>query len=106
MNRAVELFTAVPKMHNCAQAVAAGAGEEELSAELKCCGGGKAPEGRCGALYAALRLTPEECHSEVLQRFKAAAGSEFCREIKAGNPPFSCAECVRTGAELVELFRK
>lgn len=106
MNRAVELFTAVPKMHNCAQAVAAGAGEEELAAELKCCGGGKAPEGRCGALYAALRLTPEDSHAELIDRFCAAAGAETCREIKAGNPPYPCVECVRTGAELVEIFRK
>jgi hypothetical protein len=29
-NNAVELFTAVPKQHNCAQAVVCGAGREDL----------------------------------------------------------------------------
>lgn len=106
MSKAVELFTAVPKVHNCAQAVAAGAGEEQLAAELQCCGGGKAPQGRCGALHAALLLIPQELHAEVIERFCAAAGAESCREIKAGTPPYPCVECVRTGAELVELFRK
>lgn len=106
MSKAVELFTAVPKMHNCAQAVAAGAGDETLSAELQSCGGGRAPGGRCGALHAALLLTPEDSHAELINRFCAAAGAETCREIKAGNPPYPCAECVRTGAELVEMFRK
>ena len=54
MNKAFELFTAVPKLHNCAQAVAAGAGNETLAAAMQSCGGGRAPLGRCGALYAAL----------------------------------------------------
>ena len=43
MNKAVELFTAVPKLHNCAQAVADGAGNRELACEMAACGGGKAP---------------------------------------------------------------
>ena len=60
MCKAVELFTAVPKLHNCAQAVAAGAGDEALAESMKVCGGGKAPLGRCGALHAALELTPAE----------------------------------------------
>ena len=105
MKKAVELFTAVPKMHNCAQAVAAGAGDEKLAEALQCCGGGKAPLGRCGALHAALQLTDESHHAEVIREFTAEAGSEFCREIKAGNPPFPCAECVRVGAELVGKYR-
>jgi hypothetical protein len=42
MNNAVELFTAVPKLHNCAQAVAEGCGNKELAELMKTCGGGKA----------------------------------------------------------------
>ena len=52
-NKALELFTAVPKMHNCAQAVAEGCGHPEMVAELASCGGGRAPEGLCGALHSA-----------------------------------------------------
>ena len=35
MCKAVELFTAVPKLHNCAQAVAAGAGNEAMAEAMK-----------------------------------------------------------------------
>ena len=106
MCKAVELFTAVPKLHNCAQAVAAGAGDEALAESMKVCGGGKAPLGRCGALHAALELTPAECHAQVISEFVALAGAETCREIKSAPLPYPCAECVRTGAELVEKYRK
>ena len=41
MCKAVELFTTVLKLHNCAQAVAAGAGDEALAESMKVCGGGK-----------------------------------------------------------------
>ncbi len=105
MCKAVELFTAVPKMHNCAQAVASGAGDEALSDAMKLCGGGKAPLGRCGALHAALELTPESVHEKLIADFSAAAGAETCREIKNAVSPFPCAECVRLGAKLVEKYR-
>ena len=106
MNKAVELFTAVPKMHNCAQAVAAGCGaDENLVKELSCCGGGKAPEGRCGALYAALEMTPAEKHEALKAEFVSVAKAEDCRSIKAQIPPTPCAECVRIAAELVEKYR-
>ena len=106
MNKAVELFTAVPKMHNCAQAVAAGCGaDENLVKELSCCGGGKAPGGRCGALHGALLFVPPEKHDAVIREFVNAAGSESCREIKTGTPPFPCSECVCCAAELVEKYR-
>lgn len=105
MSKAVELFTAVPKLHNCAQAVAAGAGDEALAEAMKVCGGGKAPQGRCGALHAALELTPAACHEKLIADFVAAAGAEGCWEIKSAESPFPCAECVRVGAELVEKYR-
>lgn len=103
-NKAFQLFTAVPKQHNCAQAVAAGSGRDDLAAELSASGGGRAPEGLCGALYAALLLAAPE-HREVLkQDFAAAAGALTCREIKS-TAKYPCAECVRTAADLVEKYR-
>ena len=105
MNKAVGLFTAVPKLHNCAQAVADGAGNKALAAEMQSCGGGKAPLGRCGALHAALCLTPSEKHNELIAEFVKAAGFETCRKIKGAEKPFPCAECVRVAAELAEKYR-
>ena len=105
MNNAVELFTAVPKLHNCAQAVAEGCGNKELALMMSPCGGGKAPEGRCGALHAALAMTPESVHETLIAEFVAVAKAPDCRSIKGQASPTSCAECVRIAAELVEKYR-
>jgi hypothetical protein len=105
MNNARELFTAVPKLHNCAQAVVEGCGHKDLVEEMKCCGGGKAPEGRCGALHGALKLVAETCRKAVIDEFVAAAGAEDCASIKSAAVPFPCAECVRVAADLVEKYR-
>jgi hypothetical protein len=100
MNKAVEIYSRIPKTHNCAQAVAAGCGREDLLDVLKANGGGKSPEGRCGALYAALLMSPEETHDTLKAAFRNKAGSEFCKEIRAaGKTP--CARCVEIAADLV-----
>ena len=101
MNRAVEIFNQVPKTHNCAQAVAAGCGWETLVAELATCGRGNAPQGRCGALHAAMCMLPPEDQEEVRRRFVESAGAEQCQEIR-NLRRFTCADCVRRAAELVE----
>lgn len=46
------------KPYNCAQTVYAAfkGGDAEGLEELSKCGGGKAPEGLCGALYSAVKL--------------------------------------------------
>lgn len=103
-HKALELFTKVPREHNCAQAVAAGCGKEELVAELSSCGGGRAPEGFCGALYASLLLVKEENKEKVKAQFGETAGAVTCREIK-GTHKYPCTECVRLAAELVEKYR-
>lgn len=103
-NKAFSLFTATPKLHNCAQAVAAGSGREDLVPELAVCGGGRAPEGLCGALYAATLLAVPEKTAILKEEFSAAAGALTCREIKSGTK-FPCSECVRLAADLVEKYR-
>ena len=102
---AVKLFTAVPKKHNCAQAVADGCGLPDLAAGMASCGGGKAPEGMCGALYAALFFASAEDKKKMTEEFRDAAGSTLCREIKTVTG-YPCCECVRTAASLVEKYRK
>ena len=100
MNQALEIFTRQPKTHNCAQSVVAGCGRNDLVESLKPMGGGRAPEGRCGALQALLAAIPESRHAEFRRRFAEAVGSEFCRELKARGIP--CEKCVETGAALLE----
>jgi len=105
MNKAAEIFSNKAVNHfNCAQATAAGCGREDLVPELASCGGGKAPEGYCGALYAALQLLPESARGAAKQEFQAAAGSLLCREIKV-TAAISCAGCVETAAGIVEKYR-
>ena len=101
MNKALELFTATPRMHNCAQATACGLGRDDLYATLAECGGGRAPEGRCGALYAAMLIAGETRAEEIRQSFVAALGSDKCAELKRVLA-VPCAKCVETAAHLAE----
>lgn len=105
MNKALEIFTAVPRMHNCAQSVAAGLGRDELCPALASCGGGRAPGNRCGALHAAMLIAGEDRAEEVRRRFADRLGAETCTELKRllGVP---CAECVETAARLAEELGK
>ena len=104
-NNAVEIYTAVPKMHNCAQAVAAGAGREDLVEAFKVCGGGKAPGNTCGALHAAMLIAGEAHAEELRRRFVSELGSEKCAELKR-QLFVPCATCVATAARLAEELEK
>ena len=100
MSKAAEFYSRVPKTHNCVQSVAAAAGREDLVGALKSNGGGRTPEGRCGALHAALLIAPAEKHETIRKSFLERAGSEFCRELRAaGQTP--CVKCVEIGGELL-----
>lgn len=103
MTQAHALFTAVPRKHNCAQAVMAGAGGTgEAVAALAGSSGGRAPGGLCGALHAALILRPERAE-EIKAAFAREVGALTCHDIKTqtGTP---CPVCVETAAKLVERF--
>lgn len=104
MNEVLKLFTASPRMHNCAQSVACGLGRDELYAPLaECGGGGKAPNGRCGALHAAMLIAGENRADELRRRFVSALGAETCAELKR-SLAVPCAKCVETAAQLaIEL---
>ena len=101
MNKAVEVFSEIPRRYNCAQSVAAGLEREDLVPALASCGGGKAPEGRCGALHAAMLIAGESKAGEIRAKFVTAAGSEFCRVLKQ-ELKVPCAKCVETAAALAE----
>ena len=99
MEKAVELFTATPRQHNCAQAVAGGLEHDELLPELASCGGGRAPGGVCGALHAAMLIARPERAGAIREKFVAELGSEKCAELKRVFA-VPCAKCVETAARL------
>ncbi|MCX6914223.1 MAG: hypothetical protein NT167_14415, partial [Verrucomicrobia bacterium] len=68
-------------------------------ADLKPVGAGRAPEGLCGAVYAACLLAPSRAE-ELKAAFAARLGSLHCKEIRAAKK-HPCAECVAQGAELL-----
>ena len=113
--KAKELYLGLngKKKHNCAQAVIAGfkdkfSLEDELVATFAAYGGGKAPEGCCGALYAAQQILKNESAAEIEKcnaEFIKSAGSSKCKEIRSMKK-LSCVGCVETGAEILERIGK
>jgi hypothetical protein len=96
------------KRMNCCESVAYAfrdripLSEEELKS-FAGFGGGRAPEGYCGAIYAAKRLleiagSPKA--AEIPEIFQEVAGSAKCREIKALKKA-SCLTCIEKAAETV-----
>ena len=105
MNNAKEIYTAVPKMHNCAQAVVCGGGREDLYDEMKKCGGGNAPGGMCGALYGAMMLIGEADREKAAEEFKNILGGISCSELK-NILRVPCADCVGCAADIADKFHK
>lgn len=101
--RALSVFRCPPLRYNCAQAVYHAFGGEELIEPLQSCGGGRAPEGLCGALYGAIQAAPE-LEEKLRGEFAALNGAVTCRQLK-GEGRVPCEQCVRTACELLEKLR-
>lgn len=92
---------------NCAQSVAfawnALNPERKMPVELfSGCGGGRAPEGLCGALYAGCVLAGPSAAEAIRQAFAERSGGHVkCREIRQARK-LVCHECVALAAELLE----
>ncbi len=99
VEKALATFRQPPHMYNCAQTICAAFGREDLLDEMKNCGGGRAPEGTCGALYGAMQVAPERAEG-IKAAFGAALGATQCRHLKGENR-VPCQLCVRTAAELL-----
>ena len=89
------------KKLNCAQCVAH-VFKDQLNSDEETLklfagyGGGKAPEGYCGAFYAArwfLEQNKPEKIDEYRDLFIAQAGSTKCKEIRT-HKKLSCVECI------------
>jgi len=104
MDVAVFLFR--KKRKNCAEAVAEAwqkvtGKDPELTVNLRKCGSGRAPQGLCGAIYAAQLVCDEDKKAELTDRFEDAAGSLLCGEIRSMKK-LSCTACVEVAAALLE----
>lgn len=103
---ALAVFRQPPEHLNCAQSVLhawrESSGDTSIAlADLKSFGGGRAPEGLCGALHAACTVAPAKAE-ELKAHFAARLGSLYCKELReAGQHP--CADCVAQAAELLEF---
>ncbi len=93
---------------NCAQAVAlawadqVGLPQQEASAQFAGCGGGRAPEGLCGALHAARELAGTTQANDLTAAFaRRTGGHTRCRDIRRVRS-LPCASCVELAAELLE----
>ncbi len=90
--------------YNCAQAVLA-AFKDRMNVsqsaidEFKAYGGGRVPNGYCGALHAALYLTANDqtAQEKLKDAFMKKAGALTCKEIKALSK-LPCGDCVGLAA--------
>jgi len=93
--------------HNCAQAVAYHWKElyPDTSVVEKYVeyGGGRAPQGKCGALFAAMNASPDHAQ-EIEQEFFQQVGATTCREIKTVSKT-PCLRCVEVADLLVEKYK-
>ena len=99
MKRVEQALSSFRQPYNCAQTICAAFGREDLLEEMKLCGGGRAPEGTCGALYGAMQVAPERAES-LRAAFCAATGAFQCSHLK-GELRVPCQTCVKTAAELL-----
>jgi hypothetical protein len=104
--KAVNVFRKPPQRLNCAQAVAHAWAQDTASthtaiAEHAAHGSGKAPDGECGALYAARQVAKKQGRKteHLHQGFAAIHGHTACSELRARR--VACEDCVRTAADLV-----
>ena len=102
---ALKVFRQPPERLNCAQAVLHAwrevSGDTSIAlADLKQCGGGRAPDGICGALHAACMVAPDRV-AAMKQNFAARLGSLYCKELRAAKV-HSCETCVVHAAELLQ----
>ena len=100
------------KRGNCAMSVAYGyaraTGKSEAEAVetaemFRNFGGGRAPDGQCGALYAAKMMQPD--HAEAIEDFfkRGAQGFTRCKEIRPA-AVIPCNRCVELAGEALDFL--
>lgn len=89
--------------YNCAQSVLkAFSDSEELLDQCAKCGGGRAKDGMCGALYAGMLLIDQPHKQEELTAyFVKKATSTKCKEVRKAKV-LTCGQCVERVAKFLE----
>jgi len=96
---------------NCAQAVVAAFeterffSEEEFQ-EFAICSNGKAPQGYCGAVYAAIKVLEKIdtiAKMQFMDDFSEYAGSLSCKVIRS-KKKITCPQCVERSAVFIETL--
>jgi len=103
VKKAVNAFT-VERL-NCAQSIIKAfspeGADESAIADARKLSGGRADEGLCGALHAAMQLaSDDDAMQKMSQAFEARAGSTKCREIRRAGT-IKCEQCVELAAMLL-----
>ena len=106
---ALSVFRKDPERLNCAQSVLYAwrevSGDTSIAlAEVKPFGGGRAPDGLCGALHTACMVAPERAEA-LKAAFADRLGSLYCKELRAAKA-HPCERCVGQATELLELQMK
>jgi len=101
---AKSLFHGVDKL-NCAQAILKTFQKEcdvsdEMIADYKAFGGGRAEGGVCGAIYAAMNLADDKHKADMEAKFTEAATYMGCQDIKKSQS-LSCPDCVAEAAQIL-----
>ena len=104
--KASETFRHPEYRHNCAQCIVYKwnklfANNPEFVEASKGSSAGRAPEGLCGALFAAINALPTH-KDEIISEFEAKNGALTCRELKESGVP--CPTCVDVADELIEKY--
>lgn len=94
---------------NCAQSVAIAWAIKnnenvEITESFSKYGSGKAPEGTCGALYAAYTLSEDKQQLLKDEFTTFSNGFTTCREIRK-DKQMSCVNCVEVAAALLEKYK-
>lgn len=101
---ALSRFRQAPWNYNCAQTICAAFDRPDLLDSLSVCGGGRAPEGLCGALFGAIQVLPK-LRNELIHDFMTQMGAKTCHDLKRIHHA-PCAHCVAMAADLVTLYKR
>ena len=101
-------FHIQPENLNCAQAILKGFQKEFNVTEndieaYRAWGGGRAPEGICGALFSANRLLNQVGKPSITKDFNTKVSEINCSKIKAIH--FPCLKCIEIADELLERMK-
>lgn len=98
--KALQNFRQAPLSLNCAQTIVHAFDREDLVDAMKTCGGGRAPDGLCGALWGAMQVVGPEKADALAEKFEKKLGYRCCLNLKKdGRVP--CPTCVATAADLI-----